>query len=196
MKEVGLSKLVNDPKASPVAIARALNAATSKEWGDWLPETLTEFCNLQDGWLKDRVMALQVVCTNEDLLDDWGLFCAVSAPLNGRRASFEWLDLPRVGEAALTATVIRDITGSFAPKPELLTFLKAMLHEEGLMCFPWADPWVVSLEPVPSEVAALQKMWPSLKEAEPSAVDEYSLIEAEAARLVRIQAYVRAMLAQ
>lgn len=189
-----LVALARDPQASPMALGRAMDEATNREWRDWLPETISAFCSLgaNDVQQRDKLMAVQVVLTNPDVADNWALFSGVVSAFNHRRSSFEWIDKPSLLELAWAVHCIERLNPrTFGPG--VLAFIQGVMLDDGLLVFPWSSPRIeVDVEPVAR--ATLLQMWDAgMSEATgDDAIDNEDLVHAQAAKLVACQDFIRA----
>lgn len=199
--------MAQDPLANPIDLAHLMDEATSKEWRGWLPETVADFCELtEDDVLQlDKLMAIQVALTNPDVFEEWPLFCAVNSAFNHRRSNFEWLDKPTYLEAAWTCHVLNRLKPSGAFQPGVRRFLAALMVEDGLVYFPWADitldgkengSYVRGLCDCADLAEQTKKVWDSgvLDGAATQAegVDEEDPLHVQTARLVAAKAYITA----
>lgn len=178
---------------TPMALAAALDEATSGEWRAWLPEMLRDFIGLGPGNVQamDKVMATQVALTNADLGSEWPLFLAVSSAFNHRRANFEWMDAPSYLELAWTCRCLRDLAPSLVLDAEVVGLLTTICTHEGVVYFPWSNPPVRVVDDMVS--AWLAGVWEQgLKDTALSEVDEHDVRAVQAAKLVAGQEYIRA----
>lgn len=204
----GLESLVRDPEANPVAILHAMDEATSREWRDWLPETVADFVGLVDDDVqqRDKVMAVQVAATNPDAFDVWHAFNACVIAFNHRRVNFQWLDKPTIPELAWGCVAMRKI-GQHAFGTEVLRYIASIMIDDGLTFFPWiggeglvlcddGQEWSRGLMSSP-EICELGRkvkaIWDSgdLTELEPSDVDPENLAHVQLSSIVRAQTYIR-----
>lgn len=191
--------------ANPIAIAEALDSATHKAWRDWEPETLIQYCGFQRGdvQLLDKVMAVQVACTNADAFTNWHLFHHCCTAFAHRRASFQFLDAVSVLEAAWACIVLRQL-GRTDFGPEVLRYLAVLCLEDGLLFFPWVGgeglliPSCKMLKGLVDEAHTeiaekTKRAWVAgtLQELAPSAVDDSDPFSAQCSKIVNAQAYIR-----
>jgi hypothetical protein len=198
---------------TPVDLAHKLDEVTHKEWRDWLPETLRDYCGLTDAdkdvRALDILMALQVAVTNVDVFSEWQLFYAVCAPFNDRRANFEWLDKPSYLECALTCHWLRALRPNTDFGPGVIRFLLAVMLEDGLVFFPWTGgdgialddgengKYVRGLTDCQELAKDMRKVWEAgvVKGADPAElpdVDERDPHHVQLAKLMNGAAYIRA----
>lgn len=136
-----LVRLVSKVEVDPVDVGRAMDVATHKEWRDWLPETVREFCGLGEDDVQqlDKLMAVQVVLTNEDVGDEWPLFQACVSAFNHRRSSFMWLDKPSYLELAWAGRCIHRLKPNLIAGPHVLAYIAAVKRNDGVDTFPYDD---------------------------------------------------------
>ncbi len=188
-----LRALCKNQYAHPGALATQMDQATGHEWRDWLPETVREFIGLAVGDVQqlDKLMAVQVILTNPDVADNWALFSAVVPALNHRRASFEWLDKPSMLETAWAVACMNQIQRREF-QPGVLGYIRSLMLEDGWLLFPWSEP-AVETEHEPEATKQLVAMWAEgLADVTSSAIDETVLVQAQAAKLVAAQDFIRA----
>ena len=197
-----------DPEISPLAVARRLDDETGREWRAWDPDTLWDHCKLDEGQVqqRDKIMATQVACTNQDAFEDPFLFSHVVVAMNGRRASFEYLDKPSPSEAAWACLCLRSLA-PYSFGPGVLRFLVALCLDDGVAYFPWTSgdngqgldvlgsPYSQGLaDPQPELVARLRSAVAEhgALDVEIGEVDDSDPLQAQLAKLAAIQQYVKA----
>lgn len=205
-----LRALCLEPEVNPLALAAALDSATSEEWRDWESETIRDFVSLPKDEVRclDKIMATQVGLTNPDVFEDWHLFLPVCSAFNHRRSSFEWLDLPSYMEAAWACIVLRGLNNQTQFGPGVFRFIGSLCIVEGLVYFPWVGgdglslcrgdmgEWAKGLvdEDLCKISTELESHWNAqeLQELTPSEINEQNPLEVQLAKLVAAQAYIRA----
>ena len=205
-----LRSLCIDPEVNPLALAEALDVATSQDWRDWEPEAIRDFASIPATNIQamDKVLATQVGLTNPDVFEDWHLFLPVCSAFNHRRSNFEWLDLPSYLETAWTCIVLRGLNNQSQFGPGVLRFIGSLCIVDGLVFFPWVGgdglslcrgdtgTWAKGLvdEDLCKLSTELESRWNSqeLQELVPSDINERSPIQVQLAKLVAGQAYIRA----
>lgn len=199
-----LKKVCEDPEANPIAVADALDQASRQEWRDWLPETLASFVGLSAGQVQqlDKIMAVQVALTNPDVFEDWALFNSVSVAFNHTRVNFDWIDPLTTLELGWTCVCLHRLDRNrHTLHPDVQKFVGTVMLADGLLFFPWSNPeislpgnqlfrgLVTDDESLVNEVKKLIAGG-MLEKASPSEVDEHDPLEAQAGKLVAIQAYI------
>ncbi len=199
-----LKKVCEDPEANPVAVADALDQASQQEWRDWLPETLLSFIGLASHQVQqmDKVMAVQVALTNPDVFEDWTLFNSVSVAFNHSRVNFDWVQPLTSLELGWTCVCLHRLDRNrHTIHPDVQKLIGTTMMTEGLLFFPWSNPEITLpgnplfqglIEDDGSLVAEVKKLVADgmLEKAKPSEVDEHDPLEAQAGKLVAIQAYI------
>ena len=209
---VALPRVCRNPEANPLAIREVLDATTAHEWRDWDPAAIRDFVGIKesDVLLTDKILAVQVAVTNQDVFNDWDLFLHVCTAFNHRRANFEWVDQPSTMEAAWACTCLRSLEGGHQFGPGILRFIGAVCLVDGLVYFPWTGGsglhlcegdtgrWARGL--VDPDLCAVgskvRELWESgkLQELDPSDVDETDQLQAQLGKIVAAQAYIRSQL--
>ena len=164
MNSPALAKAAAARTTDPVVLARMMDEATHREWRDWDPAAIRDFVRLTDEPEHqpqlDKLCAVQVVLTNPDLQDNWGLLCAVNSAFNHRQAHFEWMDQPSPFEMAWTFRCVKALVPGFQLGAEGLAFVVALCKESGMVYFPWCSPAAevhVGGDLVP--VSAVKALW-------------------------------------
>lgn len=206
---VQLAPLLSDTEINPLRVADELDAATGKEWRDWLPEAIRDFVGLgeDDVQAMDKIMAVQVGLTNPDVFDNWKLFYACTIAFNHRRVNFSWLDKPSVLELAWSCEVLRGLNQQQNFGPSVLRFIGAAMLDDGFAFFPWIGgngltlcddengEWAKGI--TDDRLCELGKrvrvLWEAgkLQDLEPSDVDDEDEFQVQLAKVVRAQAYIR-----
>lgn len=204
-----LKEAVKQQTANPLTLASLMDEATSREWRDWLPETVREFVKLGDSEVQqlDKLMAVQVALTNPDVFETWPLFLSCVVAFNHRRVNFEWLDKPSILELAWGCTVLNKLAPGGSYGPEVLRCIGAAMIEDGLVFFPWTGgdgyalgegpgEWAKGLideETVSELVKAVRASWRSgeLTDLEPSEVSPTNAFHVQLRELVAAQSYIK-----
>jgi hypothetical protein len=200
----------SERKKTPIDLARMLDEKTEKQWRDWLPETLKEYCGFKNDevWRLDLIMATQVAVTNIDVFSDWTLFYAVCIAFNERRVNFDWIDKPSYMECALACHWLRALRPNVEFGPGVIRFICAVMLEDGLVYFPWTGvdgimldvgegKCVTGLCEVASLAKDMKKTWDSMATnyigpAEHDELDEKDIHEVQLAKLMNGEAYIHA----
>lgn len=204
-----LKAICLDPEANPLAVRTAMDEATNQEWQDWEPEMLRDFLNLPEDEQRvlDKLMAVQVALTNQDVFTDWDLFNHVCTAFNHRRCNFGWLDRPDMMELAWGCICLRGLNGEHQFGPGVERFIIACMLEQGLTYFPWTggegihlcrDPYIGItkglVNPALCKVADdLKTRWENreLQELDPSDVNDNDALATQLSTIVNCQAYIR-----
>lgn len=134
-----LIKLLADPLCDPRELGPALDAASNKEWRDWLPETLRHwYSGAPAGHNHDKVMAVQVIYTNPDVWEDWHLFLPVCAALCHRGANFTDFEPVTTAEIAWACTCLKALDSTHDFHDSTRKFIAMTAIDDGLIVFPWA----------------------------------------------------------
>lgn len=210
-KAADFKTLAKDREANPIVLAQKLDDASKKEWRDWLPETVKDFCGLGEDDVQqlDKVLAIQVALTNVDAFIDWQLFHACCIAFNHRRMNFDWLDKPSYLECAWGCTVLRALRPNTDFGPGIERFICAVMLEDGLVFFPWTGGegialddgehgrYVSGLADCQDLAKDMRKVWDAgvIKSADPAElpdVDEKDLHHVQLAKLMNGAAFIRA----
>lgn len=122
------------PGVAPYTVAQLMDDATSKEWRDWLPETLASYLGEDDipEQALDKLQAVQVALTNPDVFTEWPLFNHVCVAFNNRPVNFHFLDELLPGEIEWGLLCLRKLArGDLSP--EVLQYINVCLADEGVV---------------------------------------------------------------
>lgn len=201
------SIILDDAECNPIALAAQLDAATSKEWRGWLPESLCDHLEVteDDVASRDKLLATQVGVCNSDVFSDWSLFTAVSSAFNHRRSNFQWLDKPTYIEAAWTCFALRQLQPGVEFHSGVTKFLVALMIEDGLCFFPWTggpglglgvnDEGIsAGLTDVGDLALKIRKLWETgdLHDVTLSDHDESDPLHVQLAKIAAAQEYIKA----
>lgn len=201
--------LAHDSQSNPVDLAHALDEKTDRQWRDWLPVMLREYCKLAEDDVQqlDKILATQVACTNADVFTDWHLFNHCCVAFNHRRVNFEWLDVPSCMETAWACEVLRTLRPNVEFGMGVLRYITSLMLDDGFVFFPWVGGEGLSLCSGPgAEISKglvdchdlardVSKVWKAgtIQHAESADdVDETDPHHVQLAKLINAQAYIRA----
>ncbi len=130
--------------SSPYALPPLIDDILTKQWGDawliWLPETLEQMIEFEDGTVPsdeflDKVHALQTLKMTEVFWDDPLVFEKIVLAFNGRYVDPTYWQCATLGEIAY-AVAIADLIRKRAFEEAVVEYVRACAAQEGLIAFP------------------------------------------------------------
>lgn len=84
----------------------------------------------------EKVLAVQTILNSTSPFDDSHVFEKVTIALNGHEPMFGYLEIPRVAEMTLAATVMKKLRPDETFGVEVKRFARAVMREEGVIFYP------------------------------------------------------------
>jgi hypothetical protein len=144
---------------SPIQLKRTLSSL-QPDWVNWLPETLWHEFQCDD-ITKNKIRAIQTILTTPDITFDIDVFSHILETLNGNIPDWSVLYPLPCEEIVYGYLQLKLINSNFDLWPEVTSYIKACMIEDGIVWLPWLD--LIETNGIEFPISQLKMVWDKAK---------------------------------
>lgn len=176
---------------SAIEIKRVLNSF-NPDWINWLPETIWHEFPCNDA-TKNKIRAIQTLITTPDTQFDIEAFSHILQSLNGDIPDWTVLYPLPCEEIVYGYLQLKKINPIFELWPEVETYIKACMLEDGVVYLPWLN--IVYTNGVEFPVDKLKMVWEKIQtmNSDQTVINIEDPLHVQIANLQDISSYLKSM---